>query len=94
MTEKAPERIWTDGQDYWANPTIKDDKTEYIRADLIEELEAAIEWQISRAEAAEAKLEKAVKAIELARDGLNGLIDSNDAFDSLNATIAELKGET
>lgn len=41
MTDtQAAERIWTDGHDYWAHPTHKDDKTEYIRADLIEALEA------------------------------------------------------
>ena len=39
---EAPERIWADGKDYWANPTFKDDKTEYVRADRIEELESNI----------------------------------------------------
>ena len=37
---QAAERIWTDGHDYWAHPTHKDDKTEYIRADLVAALEA------------------------------------------------------
>lgn len=41
MTDaQAAKRIWTDGHDYWAHPTHKDDKTEYIRADLVEALEA------------------------------------------------------
>lgn len=41
MTDtQAAERIWTDGHDYWAHPTHKDDKTEYIRADLVEAMEA------------------------------------------------------
>jgi hypothetical protein len=40
----------------------------------------------------EAKLAKAVEALLLARDGLNGLVDSNDAFDVCSTTLAELKG--
>ena len=35
---EAPERIWVDGQDYWANPTFKDNKTEYVRADILHEI--------------------------------------------------------
>lgn len=31
---RGPERIWVDRYNYWANPTHKDEKTEYIRADL------------------------------------------------------------
>ena len=35
---EAPERIWADGKDYWANPTFKDDKTEYVRVDMLHEI--------------------------------------------------------
>lgn len=48
---KAPERIWTDGPHYWVNPTFKDIKTEYIRADVHaaaikqrNELQAKLDW--------------------------------------------------
>ena len=43
--------------------------------------------------AAEAKLAKAVGALRLARDAINGLTDSGDAFDDICITLAELKGQ-
>ena len=44
------------------------------------------------AEGLEAKLAKAVGALRLARDAINGLTDSGDAFDDICTTIAELTG--
>ena len=36
---------------------------------------------------------KLVETICLARDAINGLVDSGDAFEVLNATLKEIKGE-
>ena len=82
----APERIWADGQDYWANPTFKDDKTEYVRADLIEELET----KLSKSEAL---LKKAVKmAYEPCPFGY-GTEGYYDWWYNRHNLLAELKGE-
>lgn len=63
MTDK-PERIWTDGQDYWAKPTHKDDKTEYVRADLVERYSRENE-----------RLREALKIISAPQYGLQELIE-------------------
>jgi hypothetical protein len=48
---------------------------------------------MNRIEVLEAKLAKAAEALRVAMDGLNGLVDSNDAFDIARAAIAKAKGE-
>jgi hypothetical protein len=63
---EAPERIWVDGQDYWANPTYKDDKTEYVRADMLHE----IFLRYSKAETAR------IKELEAERDEALNQLDS------------------
>jgi len=40
-----------------------------------------------------AKLAAEAEAFRVAMDGLNGLVDSNDAFDIARATLAEQEGE-
>ena len=44
----AAERIWATCGEYWRYPTFKDDKTEYVRADLsdalLREAMNALQW--------------------------------------------------
>ena len=35
---EAPDRIWATCGEYWRDPTFKNDKTEYVRADLSDAL--------------------------------------------------------
>ena len=66
-----------------------DDLVKRLLANGLEECDEAAD----RIEELEAKLAKAVVGLGLARDAINGLVDSGDAFDDINATIAELTGE-
>ena len=67
------------------------------RLETLEERLEAAQRDAKEAEAyaedLEAKLAKAVGALRLSRDAINGLVDSGDAFDDINATLAELTGE-
>lgn len=50
---------------------------------------------LARIEDMEAKLAKAVVGLGLAKDAINGFVDSGDAFDEIKAILAELlKGDT
>ena len=44
-------------------------------------------------DAAADRIEELEAKLRLARDAINGLVDSGDAFDDINATLAELTGE-
>jgi hypothetical protein len=75
----APERIWADGNAEWDSGSWGLDKefdndVEYVRADRIEELEA--------------KLAKAVKALDRIQDGSYGKLAAK-----ARTILAELKGE-
>jgi hypothetical protein len=59
-----------------------------------DELYQAAKRDAEEAEAYAEELEaKLVETICLARDAINGLVDSGDAFEALNATLQEIKGE-
>jgi hypothetical protein len=82
------------------------DRAPFEAADRIEELKAKLDWVIverdetfalmlDRAQAAEAKLAKAVESLEkLARLGNGDLYGNSDGNMIARTTIAELKGET
>jgi hypothetical protein len=76
---EAPERIWADGNAEWDSGSWGLDKefdndVEYVRADRIEELEA--------------KLAKAVEALDRIQDGSYGKLAAK-----ARTILAELKGE-
>jgi hypothetical protein len=75
----APERIWADGNAEWDSGSWGrskefDNDVEYVRADRIEELEA--------------KLAKAVEALDRIQDGSYGKLAAK-----ARTILAELKGE-
>ena len=91
---EAPERIWVDGQDYWAKPTYKDDKTEYVRADMLHEIFLRYsKAETARIEELEAKLAEVVAAGVRVRNYYEHH-DSKDVYavSDFNAALAELKG--
>jgi hypothetical protein len=85
---EAPERIWADGKDYWANPTFKDDKIEYVRADMLHEIFLRYsKTETARTKKLDLQLAKAVEALsEIATD-------EHPLGWIAIATLAELKGE-
>jgi hypothetical protein len=103
----APERIWADGNAEWDSGSWGrskefDNDVEYVRADRIEELDKACkEWaevsqrNYQRAKTAEAKLAKAVEALDDTRLVLAEYEPHPlPVLRKVLTTLAELKGET
>lgn len=64
-----------------------------LKADFIDATMNQLAASDQRIEELEAKLAKAVVGLVLAKDAINGFVDSGDAFDEIKATLAELTGE-
>ena len=74
--------------------TLLDDAPAPAGVTVPDELYQAAKRDAEEAEAFAAELEaKLVETICLARNAINGLVDSGDAFEVLNATLQEIKGE-
>jgi hypothetical protein len=108
---EAPERIWghIDGdKGSWGRNWVFDDDVEYIRADLVEELEDKLTGAAAECERigrlwydAEAKLSKAIDALlawkhydeHVEDDHVSLMLNYADAIEKTRTTLAELHWE-